>query len=294
LVRERFLERGTEQNIACGTIFSSNDESSAKRVWFVLSGKIVYRIFVDDNLIVEFECYRGSIAGIVEVCAPNIRGGRFEIALLEDSLLYSWNREEFSNALGIFQELATEVIKRLSFILRKVNRLIGSSCDIENTEQKVSDENHWSVSGSDSSPGVVQSEDLEMELMEFAFGEINASSKDIYEKLGISLGDSQIVFAEGSSGHELYIVLSGAIEIVGDFGSDAEIVLAVLDPGEIFGEMSHFDEAPRSATARSRGDTRLLAFSRENFSLIFQLHPKWTKRLIDGLSMRIRRTIGEA
>lgn len=138
----------------------------------------------------------------------------------------------------------------------------------------------------------VKSEDIEMDLMEFAFGEINESSKDIFAQLGLSLGDSEIVFTEGSGGHELYILLSGFIEIVGSCGRLDENVFAVLEPGEIFGEMSHFDDALRSATARSRGKSRLLAFSRENFSLIFQLHPKWTTRLIDGLSKRIRRTIG--
>lgn len=138
----------------------------------------------------------------------------------------------------------------------------------------------------------VKSEDIEMELMTFAFGEINESSKDIFEQLGLSLGDSEIVFNEGSAGHELYILLSGSIEIIGSYGGLDETIFAVLEPGEIFGEMSQFDDALRSATARSRGESRLLAFSRENFSLIFQLHPKWTTRLIDGLSVRIRRTIG--
>jgi len=137
----------------------------------------------------------------------------------------------------------------------------------------------------------VKTQEVEMELMEFAFGEINDSSKDLFEKLGLAFADQEVVFYEGSNSNELYILLSGDIEIVGSYGTGKETILAVLESGEIFGEMSHFDDAVRSATARSKGVSRLLAFSRDNFSLIFQLHPKWTTRLIDGLSRRIRRTI---
>ena len=140
-------------------------------------------------------------------------------------------------------------------------------------------------------PKLIKTEEIEMELMEFAFGEILDSSKEIFGKLGMAFKDGQIVFHEGTGGNELYILLSGAIEIVAGCDSDEETVIAVLESGEIFGEMSHFDDAVRSATARSKGDSRLLAFSRENFSLIFQLHPKWTTRLIDGLAERIRRTL---
>ena len=138
---------------------------------------------------------------------------------------------------------------------------------------------------------VVKTEEVEMDLMEFAFGEIDDSSKAIFEKLGLAFADGEVVFYEGSSDNELYILLSGAIEIVASYGTEKETTIAVLESGEIFGEMSHFDDAARSATARSKGISRLLAFSRENFSLIFQLHPKWTTRLIDGLSVRIRKTI---
>lgn len=120
------MERGTEQSVSSGTLFSSDDDFENK-VWFVISGKVLYKIYVNGNLLAEFECLQGSMAGIVEVCAPNTIGGVFQILVIEDSLLYSWDRQQFSNALGIFQELATKVIKRLSYILRKVNHLVRPS-----------------------------------------------------------------------------------------------------------------------------------------------------------------------
>lgn len=132
---------------------------------------------------------------------------------------------------------------------------------------------------------------LENELVEVAFGEPTAASRAIMEKLGRELTDGEVLFREGDAGSDLFIVVGGhvAVSRAGHDGSPVE--LAVLGPGEILGEMSHFDDEPRSATAAARGATRVMVFSRNNFSLIFQLHPKWTTQLVAGLAGRIRRTL---
>ena len=65
-----------------------------------------------------------------------------------------------------------------------------------------------------------------------------------------------------------------------------ERVLAILKSGDILGEMSHFDDAPRSATATAVGTLNILAFGRENFGMIFELHHKWTLYLIQALATR--------
>ena len=136
-------------------------------------------------------------------------------------------------------------------------------------------------------------QELENELMEVAFGEVTETSREIFQKLGREFGDSEVIFREGDEGSCLYIILSGAVSITkkGDDGTPLE--LARLEEGEILGEMSHFDELPRSATATACGVTQLLVFSRANFSLIFQLHPKWTTKLVAGLSQRISNSIKE-
>jgi len=132
---------------------------------------------------------------------------------------------------------------------------------------------------------------VEQCLMEIAFGEVSETSRAIFIKLGREYADGDIVFREGAHCTELFIILSGEV-VISQCGSDGlEQQLACLGSGEILGEMSHFDDLPRSATARARGTTRMLAFDRDNFSLIFQLHPKWTVQLVEGLSVRIRRAI---
>lgn len=147
MLRERFLERGTEQSVSSGTIFSSDDDNLQNKVWFVISGKVLYKIYSNGNLLAEFECFPDSIAGIVEVCAPHTIGGVFQVLVLEDSLLYSWDRQQFSYALGIYQELATKVIKRLSYILRKVNHLVSSSASSDDSSYGCDDSSDDSSDG---------------------------------------------------------------------------------------------------------------------------------------------------
>lgn len=69
-----------------------------------------------------------------------------------------------------------------------------------------------------------------------------------------------VVFREGETAENAYIVESGAIDIVRRAGAD-RIVLARLGPGEIFGEMALIDGSPRSATAIAACDSDLTEIS---------------------------------
>ncbi len=131
---------------------------------------------------------------------------------------------------------------------------------------------------------------LEMELMQLAFGDARAASPELINRLGRRYASGELLFREGDRGDELFIVLRGEVEIFsGPTGSTKQ--LAMIPAGQILGEMSHFDDHPRSASARARGPVDALALDRQNFGLIFQLHPKWTIQLVEGLAHRIDRTL---
>ena len=131
--------------------------------------------------------------------------------------------------------------------------------------------------------------DLEEKLMQVAFSEVRETSPEIFAKLGRTLRDGEILFKEGETTTELIMIVSGMCKITKVIGGE-ERVLAVLKAGEILGEMSHFDDAPRSATARAVGTLNVLSMSRENFGMIFELHHKWTLHLIQALSNRVHGT----
>lgn len=70
--------------------------------------------------------------------------------------------------------------------------------------------------------------------------------------------DEGVVFEDGAPGDAFFIIYDGSVRIskVFDMGEEA---LTVLGPGEFFGEMSFFDEVPRSARAVAhRGKAKLL------------------------------------
>lgn len=76
----------------------------------------------------------------------------------------------------------------------------------------------------------------------------------------VTFSEGQVIVAEGDRGEQLYIVLSGNVEV-----ERAGAPVARLSPGEHFGEMALIREQPRSATARSLGDSELLVVHRKDF-----------------------------
>jgi uncharacterized protein (TIGR02266 family) len=74
--------------------------------------------------------------------------------------------------------------------------------------------------------------------------------------------DGQIIIKEGASGDWVYVILSGKVEISRTIG-DRKFVIEVLGDGEVFGELGFFAGIPRTATARSIGDTTVGVIDRE-------------------------------
>ncbi|MDA1090115.1 MAG: cyclic nucleotide-binding domain-containing protein [Proteobacteria bacterium] len=81
------------------------------------------------------------------------------------------------------------------------------------------------------------------------------------EQITFKSGD--ILFEEGEIGELAYLIISGEVEIFRATGNK-ERVLAILDRGEIIGEMSLIDNSPRMASARALSDLKLSAISRSS------------------------------
>jgi CRP-like cAMP-binding protein len=75
------------------------------------------------------------------------------------------------------------------------------------------------------------------------------------------IGD--VIFEEGGTGGELYLILDGKVRISRNVSGMGEEALAVLGPGDAFGEMSIIDDFPRSADARVHEKCRLLVLDKD-------------------------------
>jgi CRP/FNR family transcriptional regulator len=98
--------------------------------------------------------------------------------------------------------------------------------------------------------------------------------------------DNEIIFSEHEPGEELCIIQRGKIKIT-KIVDNNEVLLAVLKPGDIFGEMAILENKPRNATAISFGDSELLSVSKANFEGMVQRNPQLGTKLITLLSERI-------
>ena len=67
----------------------------------------------------------------------------------------------------------------------------------------------------------------------------------------LALDPGGVVFRENDRGREMFVLLSGEMEVVKQSRRDVPSRVAVLGPGDWFGEMSILDVMPRSATVRA-------------------------------------------
>ncbi len=97
----------------------------------------------------------------------------------------------------------------------------------------------------------------------------------------------ETIFRAGDPGDGFYLVESGRVIISAVVGAEAR-PLAVISPGEFFGEMALLDDAPRSATATAEVDTRAFCIGREELLALLEHRPKLALHLIREFSHRVR------
>jgi F420-non-reducing hydrogenase small subunit len=98
-----------------------------------------------------------------------------------------------------------------------------------------------------------------------------------------------VVFRQGDPGDSMYIVQSGAVEISRIQG-EREMVIALREKGDFFGEMALIDKSSRSATAIAISRTRLLPLTRSSLLKRLRQDPQLVKYLLAALSRRITET----
>jgi HlyD family secretion protein len=102
-----------------------------------------------------------------------------------------------------------------------------------------------------------------------------------------SFADGQRIFTEGQVSDFAYQVVSGKVELSKSY-PEGDMRLAVLDTGDLFGEMGLLDGAVRSATATARAPTELLAFDREQLLSLVRQRPDFALDLVTMISRRLR------
>jgi CRP-like cAMP-binding protein len=100
---------------------------------------------------------------------------------------------------------------------------------------------------------------------------------------------SQVIFEEGSTGSEMYLIHSGRVLLSVRRNESEETPLIVLNPGDFFGEMALVDDSPRSTSASAvDDDTELIVVDRARFLFMVRQQPEFALSLMHTLCQRLR------
>jgi CRP/FNR family cyclic AMP-dependent transcriptional regulator len=106
----------------------------------------------------------------------------------------------------------------------------------------------------------------------------------------VDLSRGSTLFHEGDPGDQLYFIVSGKIKLGRTASDGRESLVAIMGPGELFGEMALFDPSPRSTSATAVSETRLAGLKHENLKKVIERSPDVSAQLLQALARRLRRT----
>ena len=106
----------------------------------------------------------------------------------------------------------------------------------------------------------------------------------------ITLQRNDTIFNEGDAAAELYVVRSGRIAIAKRATDGRESVVALMEEGDLIGEMSLFDSKGRSADARALEPSELVAVPFASLRAVFDERPRLLWVVVQLLVDRLRST----
>ncbi len=105
----------------------------------------------------------------------------------------------------------------------------------------------------------------------------------------IKLRRGEVLFHEGDGGDRLYIVADGKVKLGRTSSDGRENLLAILGPGQMFGELSLFDPGPRSATVTAVTDVTFYSLAHDDLLRWLEGRPDVARGLLTQLAHRLRR-----
>ena len=105
------------------------------------------------------------------------------------------------------------------------------------------------------------------------------------------MGAGVVVFKEGDSGRELFVILDGEVEVLRRSRRGHETRVAILGPNDWFGEMSILDVLPRSATTRVLAPSRLLRMTSQDLDCLYRKDLKSYSLLVLNIAREMSRRL---
>ncbi len=112
------------------------------------------------------------------------------------------------------------------------------------------------------------------------------AEETLFQRFGKEFPKGTVLFNEGEPGKDMFVLQSGKIAISKKV-RDVEKVLALLGPGEFFGEMAIISNKPRNATATVTEDAKLLVIDPKTFEAMIRGNAEIAVRMIKKLAERL-------
>jgi len=116
-----------------------------------------------------------------------------------------------------------------------------------------------------------------------------SAEKDSFARFLKRFPKGTVLFNEGDEGEDMYIIRSGQVAIKKRV-PHGEIMLAVLEKGDFFGEMALLERIPRTAGAEMVEDGDLIVLGSRDFDEILKNIPEMAVRMLRKYSLRLRET----
>jgi CRP/FNR family transcriptional regulator, cyclic AMP receptor protein len=97
------------------------------------------------------------------------------------------------------------------------------------------------------------------------------------------LQPGDVLVREGESDDHLYIVVSGSLGVIKAVGTDNELTLNVMRPGDVVGELSFLDGATRFASLVAMAESRVLGLSRGDLEAMLERDPHLVYRIMRAI-----------
>ena len=236
----------------------------------LLEGKCRRKLMLRKGRHLYENYYAEAFIGLEDILLGESRPGA--IGVYPGAHYVLWDAEDFKNAIALQPELARRAIMELS---RRVRIYDARK---HTTDLKLRSNVEMEVGEPDAS--------LTTALYEMSFAAEDEFPPHLVEQLARDFTAGQALMQQGEASTELYIILEGELDIfVHRDGKQQKI--DEIGAGDMVGEMAQFDGLPRSADVIARSPTRALVFESANFHMLFQLHPRWTQKLLSTLAERV-------
>ncbi|HLA79772.1 MAG TPA: Crp/Fnr family transcriptional regulator [Vicinamibacteria bacterium] len=98
----------------------------------------------------------------------------------------------------------------------------------------------------------------------------------------------EVLYLPGDAGDRIYLLKRGVVKISTLTEDGREIILALLRPGEVFGEEAVLEDAPRDHMAEAHDDALLCVITRSDFMAVMRAHPEMAFKVTKLVGFRLK------